>query len=97
VDAPGVKTEDAPVVSQDPETDMDPVVSDKVFADASFIVTVETAMAAVDPTRLPPPEMMRFAPPVMPFPAVVRMPVIVRVPATSIALASVTVPEIAKL
>jgi len=97
VEVPELKVDAGPEVSQDPETVMDPVVRDNMSAAGSFMVTADTEIDAVVPTRAPPPEMTRLAPPVTLLPAVVKVPVRVRELLTSIALACVTVPEIVRL
>src|SRR2546426_3031322 len=68
VDEPAVSTEDDPEVSHEPDTEIDPVVKEMEFVPASFIVTEETRIDDAVPTRLPPPEIVRLAPPVTLFP-----------------------------
>jgi hypothetical protein len=96
VEVPAITEEDAPDVSQEPDTETNPVVSEIEFAEASFIVTPATEMDAVVPMRAPPPETVRFAPPVMLLPDVVSAPRTESVPLTSIAVPCVTVPEMVK-
>src|SRR5438093_11327189 len=67
------------------------------FVPASFIVTEETRIDDAVPTRLPPPEIVRLAPPVMLFPEVVSVPVPDSDPLTSSAVFCVTVPEMTRL
>jgi hypothetical protein len=97
VDDPELNTDRAPDVSQEPEADMDPLVKEMEFAEASFIVTPPTTIDDVLPIRSPPAESVRFAPPVTSFPDVVNVPTIEREPLTSIRLTCVRVPEIVKL
>jgi len=97
VAVPGMNVDEAPDVSQEPVTDMEPLVRDSVFAAASFIVTPDTVIAADIPKSVPPPEMTRLAPPEMPFPAVVNVPVTIRAPVTLTALLWVIVPEAVRL
>jgi len=97
VDDPALSAEDGPDVSQEPDAEMEPLVSEIEFVAASFIVTPATMIAEVVPIRLPPPEIVRLAPPVMLFPDVVSVPTTDRVPLTSIALVCVTLPEIVRL
>lgn len=97
VDVPAAKVEDAPDVSHEPDAVIDPLVTEIVFAEASFIVTPATAMDAVVPISEPPFETRRTAPPVMLYPAVVSVPEMESVPLTSMALPSVTDPETVKL
>ena len=97
VDDPALNAEDGPDVSHDPDTEMDPLVREIEFADASFMVTAATMIDDVVAMRRPPPEIVRLAPPEMPFPDVVRVPVTESVPLTSIAVFSVTVPEITSM
>src|SRR5437867_11889276 len=67
------------------------------FVPASFIVTPETTIDDEVPTRLPPPEIVRLAPPVRSFPDVVSVPLTDSVPLTSIAVICVIVPEMTRL
>jgi len=97
VDEPAVSTEDDPEVSQEPDTEIDPVVKEMEFVPASFIVTEETRIDDAVPTRLPPPEIVRLAPPVMLFPEVVSVPVTDSEPLTASAVFCVTVPEMTRL
>lgn len=97
VDDPALNAEDGPDVSHGPDSEMDPLVREIELADASFIVTPATVIDDVVARRRPPPEIVRLAPPVMPFPDVVNVPVTESVPLTSIAVFSVTVPEIARV
>jgi hypothetical protein len=97
VEVPAAKVEDAPDVSQEPDAEMEPLVREIVFAEASFIVTPATEMEDVVPMSVPPPETTRFAPPVMVFPEVVSVPVMESVPVTSIALVMAIVPEMVRL
>jgi len=97
VDDPALSPEDGPDVSQEPDAEMEPLVSEIEFVAASFIVTLATMTADVVPIRLPPPEIVRLAPPVMLFPDVVSVPTMDKVPLTSIALLCVTAPEIVRL
>jgi len=94
---PALNVEEDPDVSHEPEADIDPVVREIEFAAESFIVTPPTTMAAVVPIRLPPPETVRFAPPVMSDPEVVNEPRISRAPLTSVAVPWVIVPRIVRL
>src|SRR5881396_2938788 len=91
VDEPAVSTED------ETDTEIDPVVKEMEFVPASFIVTEETRIDDAVPTRLPPPEIVRLAPPVMLFPEVVSVPVADSEPRTSSAVFCVTVPEMTRL
>jgi hypothetical protein len=97
VEVPPLKAEDAPEVSHEPVSVIDPVVRESEFADPSFIVTPARFKDAVVPTSEPPPPMTRFAPPVRLFPAAMKVPRIESVPLTSVALAAVTLPEIVRL
>src|SRR5437867_9367110 len=67
------------------------------FVPASFIVTPETTIDDEVPTRLPPSEIVRLAPPVRSFPDVVSVPLTDSVPRTSIAVFCVIVPEMTRL
>jgi hypothetical protein len=89
--------EDAPEVSHEPVSVIDPVVREREFADPSFIVTPARVRDAVVPTSEPPPPMTRLAPPVMLFPAVLKVPRIKSVPLTSTGLPAVTLPAIVRL
>jgi len=97
VDEPAVKAEDDPEVSHEPDAEIEPVVREKEFVPASFIVTPETTIDDAVPIRLPPPEIVRLAPPVMSFPDVVSVPVTDSVPRTSSAVLCVIVAEMARL
>src|SRR3989442_15584333 len=93
-DGPAVSTEDDPEVSHEPDTEIDPVVKEMEFVPASFIVTEETRIDDAVPTRLPPPEIVRLAPPVMLFPEVVSLPVTDSEPRTSIFELCVMLPDL---
>src|SRR5947209_12856512 len=67
------------------------------FVPGAFIRTPETTIEDEVPTRLPPPEIVRLAPPVRSFPDVVSVPVTDSVPRTSIAVFCVIVPERTRL
>src|SRR2546425_2490101 len=97
VDEPAVKADDDPEVSHEPDAEIEPVVREIEFVPASFIVTAETPIEDAVPIRLPPPEIVRLAPPVMLFPDVASVPVTDSVPRTSSAVLCVIVPEIARL
>src|SRR2546426_3238954 len=97
VDEPAVSTEDDPEVFNEPDTEMDPVVKEMEFVAASFIVTEEARIDDAVPIRLPPPEIVRVAPPVMLFPEVVSVPVTDSEPRTSSAVFCVMVPEMTRL
>src|SRR3989454_5849524 len=94
---PAVSTEDDPEVFHEPDTEIDPVVKEMEFVPASFIVTEETRIDDAVPIRLPPPEIVRLAPPVMLFPEVVSVPVTDSEPRTSSAVFCVMVPEMTRL
>jgi len=97
VDDPAVKAEDDPEVSHEPDAEIEPVVMEMEFVPVSFIVTPETTIEDAVPIRLPPPEIVRLAPPVMLLPDVVSLPVTDRVPRTSSAVFWVIVPEMTRL
>src|SRR6267143_350860 len=75
-------------------TTMVELAAAKAPAEVSIARTVMLLPPAVSAPPLP---TVRFAPPVMLFPDVVRVPVISRFPPTSVALFCVTVPEIVRL
>src|SRR3989475_13289251 len=92
-----MKAEDDPEVSHEPDAEIEPVVREMEFVPASFIVTPETTIEDAVAIRLPPPEIVRVAPPVMLFPDVVSLPVTDSVTRTSNAVFRVIGPASTKL
>ena len=94
---PGSNEEVAPLVSQDPETVHAPEVMDRVDGVPSANVTLPSVTDDVLAARAPEVWIVRLAPPVRAYPAVVREPDTTRAWLTSTALARVIVPEAVRL